>query len=172
MKTNIIKFQNNDLITIIDEDGNIRVAIKPIADAIGLNSESVCRAIKNHEILGAEHTIQSVQVGENQKREYLTLPIQFLNGWLFSIELRKVKQEAKSNLIKYQKECYKALFEYFYGKNKQLNDYEIQKIELKKQLNQLDIDIIKLQTSKKELKQRINNLENNIFEVLQLSLFN
>lgn len=94
MENKVIRFHETELITLIDDAGTPFVAVKPICDAIGLNAESAVRGIKNHPILGSEHTIQSVQVGENQKREYLTLPIQYINGWLFSIDIKKVKPEA------------------------------------------------------------------------------
>jgi len=84
MQTKLIKFQKTELIAVQDADDNIFVAIKPICEAIGLNHDSACAGIKKDEILGAAHGIHNVQVSENQSKNYLTLPIHLINGWLFS----------------------------------------------------------------------------------------
>ena len=45
MKTEIVKFQGNDLTCIIEESGQISVVVKPICDALGLDSDWQIRAI-------------------------------------------------------------------------------------------------------------------------------
>ena len=45
----------------------------------------------------------------------LCLPIEYLNGFLFKINPNKVKDEkVRERIIRYQKECYRALYEYFF----------------------------------------------------------
>ena len=46
----------------------------------------------------------------------LCIPLQFFPGWLFSINPDNVKEEARENLIKYQLECNKVLFDYFFSR--------------------------------------------------------
>ena len=47
-------------------------------------------------------------------RETLTLPLEFLNGFLFTISHKRLKdKEARKKLLVYKKECYKVLFQYF-----------------------------------------------------------
>ncbi|OPC86634.1 hypothetical protein BTV54_06205 [Pasteurella multocida subsp. multocida] len=41
------------------------------------------------------------------------LPIDYLNGWLFGIDVKRVKPEIRDLLITYKKECYKALSDYW-----------------------------------------------------------
>ena len=44
----------------------------------------------------------------------LSLPLQFLNGWLFGVDSKRVKSEqAKEYLFKYKMECYQALNNYW-----------------------------------------------------------
>jgi len=42
-----------------------------------------------------------------------TIPFKFVFGWLFRIDSRKVKPEAKETVVKYQVECYNALYDHF-----------------------------------------------------------
>ena len=43
------------------------------------------------------------------RREMLCLPLDLLNGWLFSVTAAHVKPEIRERLIRYQKECYRVL---------------------------------------------------------------
>ena len=51
-----------------------------------------------------------------------SLPIQFIFGWLFTIHPNNVNEEARDALIRYQLECYNALFLYFSEKTDFLQD--------------------------------------------------
>ncbi|KJU85334.1 protein containing Phage P22, antirepressor protein [Candidatus Magnetobacterium bavaricum] len=52
--------------------------------------------------------------GDDQSREMVFLPIDYLNGWLFNVSISRVKDtQVKAKLIRYKKECYKVLFNYF-----------------------------------------------------------
>ena len=42
------------------------------------------------------------------------LPIEYLNGWLFGIDVNRCKPEIRETLIKYKKECYQALHDYWF----------------------------------------------------------
>lgn len=169
MENKVIRFHETELITLIDDAGTPFVAVKPICDAIGLNAESAVRGIKNHPILGPEHTIQSVQVGENQKREYLTLPIQYINGWLFSIDIKKVKPEAQEKLLMYQKECYQVLFNFFFGVSRNIVNRQKQRFELLQELRNIETQISLLSLRKKEIYKQLDGIDNEIF--VQLELF-
>ncbi len=47
-------------------------------------------------------------------QETICLPLKYLNGWLFKISTRRVKNpEARAKLIRYQEECYEVLYEHF-----------------------------------------------------------
>ena len=49
--------------------------------------------------------------------QMICIPLQFFPGWLFSINPDNVKEEAREQLIKYQLECNKVLFDYFFGRS-------------------------------------------------------
>lgn len=52
--------------------------------------------------------------GDDQRREVVTLPLEYLNGWLFAIQADRVKKEFRDRALTYQRECYQALFRHFY----------------------------------------------------------
>lgn len=43
----------------------------------------------------------------------ICIPIEFIFGWLFTINAANVKEESRDIVLKYQMECYQALYQYF-----------------------------------------------------------
>jgi prophage antirepressor-like protein len=139
MKAEIVKFYENDLTCIVEESGQILVVVKPICDALGLDSERAIKTLSDDEVLGAERSEQTVQVGNDQARKMICLPLEFINGWLFQIKLTNTMSEAtKEKLIDYKRSCYKALFNHFFGNfKKQLEANEIE-INLLTEINEMN----------------------------------
>lgn len=113
LETALVPFHGHQLLTI--KDGNtIRVAMRPICEAIGLDWSAQFRRIERHAVLGTCVAVMATQLpGEQQSREIVTLPLDYLNGWLFGIDTARVKPELKDRLIEYQRECFTALAAYW-----------------------------------------------------------
>ncbi len=113
-ETALVPFHGHQLLTI--NDGNsIRVAMKPICEAIGLDWSAQFRRIERHPVLGTCVAMMATQLpGESQSREIVTLPLDYLNGWLFGIDTNRVKPEIRDLLIDYQRECFAALAAYWH----------------------------------------------------------
>ena len=165
METNeIIKFNGKELITV--ENGEqVYFAVKPICDDIGLDADSAVRNIKNDEILGAEACIFNVQIGENQGRNMVCLPIQLLNGWLFSIQAAKVKVEAQPKLLLYKKECHAVLYNHFFG-GISIRTQARKEAELRKELKEANKNITYWMQKQRELKKSIELLSKERIEQL------
>lgn len=116
MKTQIIKFHNTQLLGYQDDNGTIWVAVKPIAEGIGLDYIRAYKQITLHKILSRVLSIQTIHDTTNRRQEMLCLPLNFVNGWLFSIQIAKVKTEVQPILEAYQMECYDVLFQHFFKK--------------------------------------------------------
>lgn len=43
----------------------------------------------------------------------VTIPFKYVFGWLFRIDSRNVKEEAREAVLRYQVECYDALYNHF-----------------------------------------------------------
>lgn len=169
MKTELVKFHETELVVFVDENNNTpMVAIKPICDAIGLHADSAVKSIKNHPILGDWHAVHHVSVGENKKINHVLLPIEYVSGWLFSINSNKCKPEVQQNLITYQRECFKVLYDHFFGKQKTLSTNLNRKFEISKRLKEIDTSMNELTTEMKMLKKENANLQKNEFKMFSL----
>lgn len=103
---------NNVDIQII-ENGEKRVAVKPICEALGIAFEGQFSKLKN-DPKWSSTVMLSITVGADKKqREMLTIPMKKVFGWLYSINANNVKPEARESLLRYQEECNDALYNYF-----------------------------------------------------------
>lgn len=108
-----IQFYGQSLITI-EQDGKYYVAMRPICNNIGLDWTGQFSRIKRDEVLNSTVVIITTVADDNKKREMLCLPIEYLNGWLFGIDIKRVRPEIRDILIRYKKECYQVLHDYWH----------------------------------------------------------
>ena len=110
-QTTVAKINNVEIVVI--ENGEKRVAVKPICEALGIAFEPQFTRLKTDPILSST-VMLSVMVGADEKqREMVTIPFKYVFGWLFRIDSRNVKEEAREAVLKYQVECYDALYNHF-----------------------------------------------------------
>lgn len=100
---------NGKRISILRNDGEWWVAVKPICEALNVNYNRQFQNIKDDDILGSVFAIQQIQIPGDQGREMLCLPEKFVYGWLFSI--RSESEELKQ----YKRVCYEVLYNHFHG---------------------------------------------------------
>lgn len=116
-----------DVITAvqIDVEGRSRILIplRPLCDHLELNWPGQLQRIRRDPVLSAE--LESVYVTQAEPgrsadieeaeatREMVCLPLDYLNGWLFGVNANRVKDSIRDRLIRYQRECYRVLFEAF-----------------------------------------------------------
>lgn len=108
-----IDFNGQPLITI-ELDGIHYTAIKPIAENIGLAWNAQFERIQRDDVLNSTVRVIRIVAEDGKNREMMCLPIDYLNGWLFGIDAKRVKPEIKDALIEYKKECYKVLRDYWH----------------------------------------------------------
>lgn len=89
-----VQFHNQSLVTF-EQNGIHYTAMKPICENIGLQWESQFNRIKRDEILSSTVVMINIVAEDRKNREMLCLPIQYLNGWLFGIDVKRVKPEIK-----------------------------------------------------------------------------
>lgn len=92
------------------------VAIKSICKAIGLKYETQFSKLKSDPTYEAK--LLKVQTSGGVQ-EVFCIPLDKLNGWLFSINPNKTKPEVREKLIRYKQECFRVLYEHF-NKNARL----------------------------------------------------
>ncbi|MDE3995897.1 phage antirepressor N-terminal domain-containing protein [Glaesserella parasuis] len=114
ISTQTISFNNQALITF-EQNGTRYTAMKPICENIGLAWEPQLLRIKRDDILSSTMIITIIVAEDVKNREMVCLPIEYLNGWLFGIDVKRCKPEIRETLIKYKKECYQALHDYWFN---------------------------------------------------------
>jgi len=95
------------------EKGSKLVPVKPICEALGVAYEPQFTKLKEDEFLSSTITL-SVTVGSDGKdREMVCIPLKYVFGWLFTINPKNVKEEARESVAKYRSKCYDVLYNYF-----------------------------------------------------------
>ena len=87
--------------------------MKPICENIGLDWVSQHKKIQRNTILNSGMVIMTIPATDGKSYETTCLPIEYLNGWLFGIDVNRVKPEIRDNLLRYQRECFKVLNAHF-----------------------------------------------------------
>jgi hypothetical protein len=110
----MIGFRGRAIPTVKDAAGVVRVAVRPIVEAMGLAWGSQYNRLMRCPVLGPSVFIMKTETGDGE-RASVTIPLDMLNGFLFGIDAGKVKPEIRETVIAYQRECYRALADYWMG---------------------------------------------------------
>ena len=134
-KTAVVAKINNIEIVVI-KNGDDMVPIKPICEALGIDSDSQRKKLNDDPILSSVTVLNTATGSDGKKYEMVTIPFKYVFGWLFRIDSRNVKEEAREAVLKYQVMCYDALFDHFVGAKKflELKETAVEKLisDLKK----------------------------------------
>jgi len=103
----LVPFRGQTLLTVRDGE-QVRVAIRPICEALGLNWSAQYRRLLRTPVL-AKRVTKMAMPSAGGSQDTLTLPLDLLNGWLFGIDVQRVRPERREALIAYQEECYAVL---------------------------------------------------------------
>ena len=119
-----VNFHGQTLIAI-PKDGQLYVGMKVICENIGIDWRSQRQRIMRNEVMKAG-VVMITTPSKGGKQETLCLPLPMLNGWLFGIDVNRVKESATRDLlIQYQRECFGVLYDYWHkgeAKNLRLSD--------------------------------------------------
>lgn len=107
-----VDFRGHTL-TVITNNKQRLVAMKPIVESIGLDWKSQYSRIQRHPVLKSTTVIMTTVAQDGKQRELLCLPLDYLNGWLFGVDVNRVREEIRDTLIQYQRECYAVLAAYW-----------------------------------------------------------
>lgn len=114
----VIPFHEHSLLTI-DEGGIVYVAMRSVCEQMGLDWKAQYNRIQRDEVLSSTVVMTTMVAADGKPREVITLPLDMLNGWLFGIDASRVKPELKEMVLRYQRECYRVLADYWQGKGTQ-----------------------------------------------------
>ena len=146
----LIKRVNETNITIVQDGNEIFVPIRPICDALGVTFSRQRKKIMDDPILGSVVALRATTGGDGKQYEMANLPLEYVFGWLFTINPDNVASpEAAEAVIRYKRECYHALFSHFVKRFRYAQECNEQEIALLSHINKLKDTML---SNKSELK--------------------
>lgn len=110
VNTTSLPFHGQQIITAMAA-GVAYVAMKPIVENLGMSWGTQQQKLSRHmDKFGCIH-MNMPSLGGVQAM--ICLPLKKLNGWLFSINPAKVRDDIRDRLVRYQDECFTALHDYW-----------------------------------------------------------
>lgn len=103
---------NGEIVVAAVIDGKPYVPMKPICNNLGLDWDGQRQRIKRNEVMAKGAVVITVP-SNGGEQEMLCLPLSMLNGWLFGVDVNRVKEGLRDKLIKYQTECFDVLAQHF-----------------------------------------------------------
>lgn len=137
METSTIARINDTTIQVLSENGQKLVPVKPICEALGVDYSTQLQKLKDDEFLSSTMGLSPIVASDGKDREMVCIPLKFVFGWLFTINPKNVKEEAREAVARYRAKCYDVLYDYFSKKSDFLEEKQLmvnQKIDELKQL--------------------------------------
>ena len=116
-----VEFYGDEITAALVWVGNeqqVYIPIRPICEYLGLDWSAQYRRLKR-DVVMAEN-LNSVAMTATElpgvgkgKRDLVCLPLEYLPGWLFGIDATRVKSELQDKILRYQRECFKVLWQAF-----------------------------------------------------------
>lgn len=119
---------HQDTIHLVEFNGNPFTPVKPLCENIGIAWQSQRTKLSAESARWNCNDIVTV-AADGKEREMLCLPPRKLNGWLMTVNPRKVKPEIRDRLIQYQNECDEVLWNYWTKDDALLLDMETSAID-------------------------------------------
>lgn len=119
----------------VNENGNVFIPVKPVCQAIGVDPEGQRQRILRHYILSSTAFMVKAVAADEKDREMLCLPLEYVYGWIFTIDANLVAETNRESVATYQQECYQALYRHFAGSLKRQLDANAAEIEALQAVN-------------------------------------
>lgn len=115
-----VEFYGDRIVAVRVKDGAVYVPIRPICELLGLDWSAQRQRILRDPVLSRKTkgvvitTTPSASGVGGGKQEMLSLPLDYVSGFLFGVNAGRVKEEVRDRLILYQEKCYSVLSEAFF----------------------------------------------------------
>jgi len=109
-----IPFHGDEILAIV-KNSRKYVAMKPIAEAIGLDWGCQKRNIANDPVLNSVRVVMTSTGSDGKSYKMICLPLEYLNGWLFKVSASRYSGKRREIIELYQRECYHALYDYWHN---------------------------------------------------------
>jgi hypothetical protein len=167
MTTKTLVKINNVAIQMVENGKDKLIPIKPICEALGIDYHSQRQKLDDDDFLSSVEVLSTSTGADGKKYDMLCLPYEFIFGWLFTINPKNVKEEARPAVAQYRIACYRALYRYFTEQSDFL--YEKQAL-LEKHINDMEVIRHEFFTARDRLnesKKKLNQIREYSFEQWQ-----
>ena len=153
----IVRVNNVDIIATSDEQ---MIAIRPICEALGISVERQRKKIQEDEDLNSVAALRASTGADGKTYEMCVLPVEFIFGWLFTINPANVNEEAREAVRRYRMECYRALYRHFTGTQKRQLEQNRAEIALLEELADLNQQQQQLKQTIADKRKKLEQLRN------------
>jgi hypothetical protein len=112
--TKVVDFYGDQIPAAQGDDGEIYVPIRPLTAFLGLSRRGQQERTLRHPVMAEQLRSLSIDTGGGPQ-QFLCLPLDILPGWLFGVDVSRIKPELKDKLLRYQREAFKVLWNAFKG---------------------------------------------------------
>ena len=153
----IVRVNNVDITATSDEQ---MIAIRPICEALGIDYSRQLKKIKDDADLGSVVGVTPTTGADGKTYEMCVLPVEFIFGWLFTINPANVNEEAREAVRRYRMECYRALYRHFTGTQKRQLEQNRAEIALLEELADLNQQQQQLKQTIADKRKKLEQLRN------------
>lgn len=129
VRQQVVEFYSDEIPVAQAPDGNLYVAIRPITQALGLNSKGQRERIAREPFLAAGTQMLRMVGGDGRTRPMLALRVDLLNAWLLNVDTSRIRPELQEKITRYKYECAQALWRYFQGEPREIEPSASPEIE-------------------------------------------
>jgi len=113
----VMPFDGKEVLAVRDQEGNVWISVKRICENIGIADRRQKEKLSQDSRFSWTH--MSSTGSDGKEYSMFCIPLDQLNGWLFTINANKVRQDIKPRLIAYQQECMDVLYKHFMPRGEQ-----------------------------------------------------
>ena len=110
-----VLFYDDEIVAVrVRKEGatQVYVPLRPIVETLGVDWSGQLRRLRNDPVLS--HEVENVRIATaGGPQQMPCVPLDMLNGWLFGINANRVREDVRERLIRYQRECYRVLYDAF-----------------------------------------------------------
>jgi hypothetical protein len=151
----LVRVNNVDIVSTSDEQ---LIAIKPICQAIGIDYSRQLKKVKEDRFLSSVMGVTPTTGSDGKTYDMCCLPIRYVYGWLFTINPANVAPGAQEGVMKYKQICYDALYDYFTGQQKKVNEQNKVEIALLEDISNLNSQQSQIKQSITEKRHKLEHI--------------
>lgn len=157
-ETMITRINDVAIAATSNEQGEVLIPIRPICDALGVTYSRQLKKVKEDEFLGSVVALRATTGADGKQYEMACIPLQYIFGWLFTINPDNVAEEARPAVKRYRLECYDALYNHFARARQRQLDENREEIRLLEELTRVTDEIQEAKGKRRSIETKLAKL--------------